>query len=282
VKLTEKIGLFYLKQSIRTLAIFSPAVAAAKAFRVFCTPLRHQEKQPSVLFDKAEKLQVEVDGMHLRGYRWNTGGSKKILILHGMHSSARNFERYVNPLVDKGMEVMAFDAPAHGYSDGNQVTVVQYREMIAKIYSSYGPIDGFLSHSFGGLAICLTFEILPPIPETKLVLIAPATETVTAIDHYFSFLGLNGKVRELFDDIIFEKGGQRPDWYSVKRAIPKINAKILWFQDTKDDITPMTDMQAVMDADHPNIEFVITENWGHRRIYREQSVIDRSVEFLVS
>lgn len=282
MKLTEKIALFYLKQHIRILAIFSPAGAAAMAFRVFCTPLRQQDKRPSKVFDEAEKLQVEVDGMHLRGYRFNAGGRKKILILHGMHSSARNFERYVQPLVAKGMEVLAFDAPAHGYSDGKQVTVVQYREMIAKIYSTYGPIDGFLSHSFGGLAISLSFEILPPMPESRLVLIAPATETVTAINHYFGFLGLSEKVRQIFDNIIFEKGGRRPDWYSVKRAIPDIKAKILWFHDTKDEVTPMTDMQAIIDADYPNIEFVITENWGHRRIYREQSVIDRSVDFLVS
>lgn len=282
MKLTEKIGLFYLKLSIRFLAIFSPEAAAAKAFKVFCTPLRQQEKKISALFDAAEKLQVSVEDLSLRGYRWNKGGEKKILILHGMHSSARNFERYVKPLVDRGMEVMAFDAPAHGDSDGSQVTVIQYREMVAQIFSTYGPMDGFLSHSFGGLAISLSFEIIPEIAKTKLVLIAPATETVTAINHYFQFLGLNGKVREYFDNIILEKGGQPPSWYSVNRVIPYIKAKILWFQDTMDDVTPMKDMKPIMEAHYPNIEFVITENWGHRRIYREQSVIDRSVEFLAS
>lgn len=282
MKYTEKLGLFFLRQSIRTLAIFSPSAAAAMAFRVFCTPLRQRDKKPSVIFDKAEKLTVEVEGMTLRGYRWNKGGRQKILILHGMHSSSRNFERYVKPLVDKDMEVMAFDAPAHGYSDGSQVTVMQYREMVAHIFEAYGPIDGYLSHSFGGLAITLSFEILPPGPESKVVLIAPATETVTAIDIFFSFLGLKEKVRKLFDGIIIEKGGHSPDWYSVKRVISKINARILWFQDTNDEVTPMNDMKSIIDAAYPNIEFVITENWGHRRIYREQSVIDRSVEFLAS
>jgi hypothetical protein len=36
----------------------------------------------------------------------------------------------------------------------------------------------------------------------------------------------------------------------------------------------------VKEDNHPNIEFVITKGLGHRRIYRENKVVRRIVEFL--
>lgn len=264
------------------MALFSTKAAASRAFRIFCTPFKAQRTVSSVLAQHAEPLQVSVENKVANGLRWNKGGRKKALLLHGMHSSSRNFERYVEPLVEKGFEVLAFDAPGHGHSEGKQITVLQYRKMIAEIYNNYGPIDAYLAHSFGGLAISLALESIPHDQNTRVVLIAPATETVTAIDQFFGFLGMNGKVREEFDQIIVDRGGQAPSWYSVKRAIPSIRGQILWFHDKNDDVTPLEDVQPIIDKRLPNIEFVITENWGHRRIYREQKVINQAVSFMAS
>ena len=72
---------------------------------------------------------------------------------------------------------MAFDAPAHGYSDGKMVNAVIYSMMIREIASIYGMPDGFIAHSFGGIALSLALENLPHSIDTRVVLIAPATET---------------------------------------------------------------------------------------------------------
>jgi pimeloyl-ACP methyl ester carboxylesterase len=264
------------------MAAVSPKAAAAYAFRIFCTPLKGRTRSRTILAQHGEPLQVTVDNKLAKGLRWNKGGAKKALLLHGMHSSSRNFERYVEPLVEKGFEVIAFDAPAHGDSEGKQITVLQYRKMIAEIFNAFGPIDAYLAHSFGGLATTLALENIPHGSETRVVLIAPATETVTAVDQFFNFLGLNGKLRLEFDQIILERGGQPTNWYSVKRAMAAIHASILWFHDKDDDVTPLSDVQPIIDKKYSNVEFVITENWGHRRIYREQKVINQAVKFLAS
>ena len=70
-------------------------------------------------------------------------------------------------------------------------------------------------HSFGGLAISLALEGIPHSHKMKLVLIAPATETSTAVDLLFRILKLNGSVRKEFDSIIVEAGGKPVSWYSV-------------------------------------------------------------------
>jgi hypothetical protein len=58
-------------------------------------------------------------------------------------------------------------------------------------------------------------------------LIAPATETPTAIDSFFSFLDLPKTIRPQFDDCIERMGGQLPGWFSISRAAANIAAQIL-------------------------------------------------------
>jgi pimeloyl-ACP methyl ester carboxylesterase len=203
------------------------------------------------------------------------------MLLHGFSSSAFNFFKYVQPLENKGYEVLAFDAPAHGESEGSTVNAVEYSEMIKKVIELYGPVDAFIGHSFGGIAICLAMEQLAHDANTKIVLIAPATETVTAIDGAFNMLGIrNNTIRQEFDKIIFETSGKEVSWYSIRRAMNHISASVLWIHDEDDDITPLSDALQVKADGHPNIRFLITKGLGHRKIYRDEDTVNAIVKFL--
>ena len=119
-----------------------------------------------------------------------------------------------------------------------------------------------------------------PNREIKLVLIAPATETTTAIDSFFKFLHLNNSIRKEFDELILEKGGKQPAEYSIRRAMEHIQGSVLWIHDEEDQMTPLSDALKIKEADHNNIEFMITKGFGHRRIYRENVVMKRILDFL--
>ena len=197
------------------------------------------------------------------------------MIVHGFESSSKNFDRYVMPLVKRGCEVIAFDAPAHGLSDGKLVNLPMYIKTIQQIYNLYGPVQGFLSHSFGGLAVTHFLETIPHDATMKVVLIAPATESASAIDSFFKILDLGVDIRREFEQLIFDKGGVWSDHYSIRRAIKNIKAQVLWFHDEDDDLTPLVDALKVKADNHPNVEFVITRGFGHRKIYRENMVVKR-------
>ena len=263
------------------LGLFSSKKAAEKAFQLFCTPQRKSGKKVSPVFEKAEKLSLSVHDMKVVGYRWNRhSGSKKCLVIHGFESSARNFDRYISLMIDKGYEVLAFDAPAHGESEGKQINVLIYKNMLESIYTNFGPIDAFIAHSFGGLAISLALEELPHNENTKVVLIAPATETSSSVDMLFHILQLNGEIRKEFDKLIADVGKKPLGWYSISRALSNIKAKLLWVHDEEDAVTPFQDVKPIMEKKPPHVEFFITKGWGHRRIYREEKVVSRIVEFL--
>jgi pimeloyl-ACP methyl ester carboxylesterase len=278
--LPKRLVLKYVRAKFKLLASISKRKAAKKAFELFCTPQLRTKKELPPVFKKSEKIEFPFRGNMIRGYRWNSSSDKKALILHGFESSVVNFDKYISGLIQKGYEVLAFDAPAHGQSTGKTINAVVYKDLVLHIWNQYGPIDAFVTHSFGGLALCLALEEIPHSSSTKIVLIAPAAETTTAIDNFFKLLQLDSGTRKEFNAIINEQGGEPPEWFSVSRVAPKLKGQVLFLQDKDDYMTPLSDVKPIMDKSYPNFQFVISEGLGHRRIYRDEQSLNKVMEFL--
>lgn len=281
MKLTQKIAVRYIRARFKVLAALSKKKAATKAFALFCTPMSRNKRELPPVFLQAEKLSFQFQSNLIAGYRWNKGGTRKALVLHGFESSVINFDKYVKGLIQKNYEVLAFDAPAHGRSAGKQINALVYSEMIREIQNTYGPFQSYMAHSFGGLALTMALAETSPQPGTRIVLIAPATETSTAIDQFFHFLRINDpEMRHEFENIIQSFNGSPVSWYSIPRALKNIRAEILWLHDNGDPVTPVKDVLPVKEENHPNIRFVFTEGLGHSRIYRDAAVRKQVIDFL--
>jgi len=280
MKLVQRLALGYVRIKFILLSSISNKKEAEKAFDLFCTPQQRHKKPLPKIFEEGEKLHFTMNDLIIRGWRWNHPAERKVLILHGFESSVTNFDRYIKPLVKKGYEVLAFDAPAHGRSSGKMITAPLYKETIKHIHKLYGPVQSFMAHSFGGLAISLALEEISHTADYRLVLVAPATETTTAIDSFFQFLQLDSSVRREFEKVIIKKGGVSAASYSIKRALKHIRAKVRWFHDEEDDTTPLSDVLRVKAENYPNVEFVISKGLGHRKIYRDNKVARSIVDFL--
>lgn len=280
MKLVQRLSLYYVRKKLRVLAALSKRRAARAAFELFCTPQRRVDKPLPAIFLKAEQLSFLFAGETVRGFRWNHPAPKKALILHGFESGVVNFDGYVRPLTEKGYEVLAFDAPAHGQSSGKTINVLLYKNMIEHICALYGPVNSFLAHSLGGLSAALALEAMPHDAQTKLVLIAPATETTRAMKHFFQIVQLDESVRDSFNALIFQIGKQPPEWYSVNRAADHLQAQVLFIQDEDDQMTPLADVQPLINKHLPNFRFHITKGLGHRRIYRDAQIKKEIIDFL--
>jgi len=280
MKLAQKLAVNYVRARLNMLAVVSPARAAQKAYKLFSTPQYRSRKAFPEIFQKAEKIEFVQKGKRIKGFRWNKGGAPRLLILHGYESSCRKFDHHISRAVKKGCEVLAFDAPAHGSSEGSEITLPDYVEMIENVEKQFGMPEVFICHSFGGIAAAHYLEKTDHDQRTKLILIAPATETTTAIDGFFRFLQLNGKVRKEFDRHIHHLSGQWPSHFSINRAMKRIKASVLWIHDEEDLTTPIQDVHRVMEKGYPNIEFMITSGLGHNRIYRDNHVKRKIFSFL--
>ncbi|WP_255154041.1 alpha/beta hydrolase [Ferruginibacter sp. HRS2-29] len=262
------------------MSLISKRLAGKAAFKVFCTPFPAANNNKNSIFNSGESLEFTVNNTLVKGFRFNKGGSKRLLILHGFSSTCRNFHWYITTFIQKGYEVLAFDAPAHGASSGRQVNALDYSAMIQETNRLYGPFNGYMAHSFGGISVSLALEQIPHNEMTKLALIAPATETVSAIDDAFIMLRLKSeRIKNALKDEIFILSGHKAEWFSIRRAMKNITADVLWIHDEDDDVTPLRDALKVKEDAHANVRFVITTTLGHRKIYRDEAVKKQVVDF---
>lgn len=281
MKFKKKIAIGYIRTKFKMMTALSKRMAAEKAFELFCTPFDRSNGKLPAIFEQAERLHFSIYGKKVYGFGWNRHQPHKVLILHGFGSAAYKFHQYISPLIDKGYGVLAFDAPAHGISEGTSINAIEYCHMIEQVCGLYGPVKGFLAHSFGCIALSLALEKMTHGPDTRIVFIAPATETSSAVEAAFKMLQIKDEqVKKEFDNIIYEKGGQKTEWYSIRRAMRNINASVLWFHDEEDDVTPCNDALKVKDENFPNIRFVITRGLGHRKIYSDSSIRKQVLAFL--
>ena len=282
MNIKQILALRYIRARLNILSLVSPRKAAIKAFRFFCTPRQRVVKKGSALFEGGEHLSFRIDKHTIRGHRWLPAypPSKRVLIAHGFESASRNFESYIGILLQKGYEVVAFDAPAHGRSGGRRILLPDYVRVLRTIEQNYGPFDSYMGHSLGGLAVALFLENTPHTANTRLVLIAPAVETTTAVAAFVQILQLSPEVSKEMDHYVQEISGHPFAWYSLRRALGHIQARILYLQDEEDRITPLKEARLVQQDGHPNIRFLFTKGLGHRKIYKDEAIMDKIVSFL--
>ncbi len=282
MKLAQRLVIGYYKTKLRTIGLVSARKAAEEAFNIFCTPYDKGDKakMPPV-FREAERLEVDLNGQTIRGFRWHPAhpNGRKALIVHGFSSYSYKFEKYVPLLLQSGFEVLAFDAPGHGLSEGKHINALIYSKALLAIDAKYGPIHCYMAHSLGGLATSLTLEQLSPTIERKVALIAPATETKTAIAGFFKLFKVKEPVQQEFEGLVLEIAGKDMNHFSVTRAVQQYQYPILWIHDHQDMICPFKDTLPIRTLQLPHIQFVETQGLGHNKIYRDRHVMKQVIDF---
>ncbi len=261
----------------------SPRKAAEQAFSVFCTPYSKGVKQKEpVIFHKAIRHSLSFEGLNTKGFQWipDEPNGQKLLIIHGFSSYSYKFEKYIQPLLKEGFEVLAFDAPAHGLSEGKMINAFVYMRFLQAIEQRMGPVNGFIAHSLGGLATSLFIEQMDRTAGRKLVLIAPATETRSAMKAFYSMFRIKEPVQVEFEQMIQEMTGRPVDYFSIKRVVQSVQLPILWIHDRGDRICPYNDTIPIQSMQLPYIYFKITEGLGHNKIYRDKQVMSTIFDFL--
>ncbi|WP_460766732.1 alpha/beta hydrolase [Niabella terrae] len=270
----------YFRMEIQFLARLSKRKAADRAFQIFCTPYTRMRADPA-LYRDAIPIRYRFGNKTVEGYRWHPEGQKKILIAHGFRSASANFVSLARQLVEKGYQVLAFDAPAHGSSAGRQLNALQYKEFIGALIRDFGPFDAYLSHSFDGLATAMNLAEMPHSAAVRAVFIAPAANSRVLTEVFFRELRIQDPlVQQYFYENIRRLSGRDIDWFSLQRCAGAIAARVLWVHDHDDDLTPVKDALELRQAALPNFSFILTRGLGHRRIYRDPHTIAAVLDFL--
>ena len=282
MKLKQRIVLGYLRLKLKLLETVNLEAAARAAFTLLCTPYtRKRIYTPPPIFEMGVQQSFVFQGHKIHGRYWKTDAfnGRTILICHGFDSASYKFAHYIQPLLNLGFKIIAFDAPAHGLSEGKTINVLIYRNFILEVVKLYGPIDGIMAHSFGGTAAALAAEQMPPGMLKRLILIAPATETTRSISDFCRILHISERLQKAMEQLIVSIGGQPVSWYSVNRIVQSVHTPTLWLHDEMDTITPYTDMAHLQDLNLSHLSITITKGLGHS-LYNNNDIAHKIINFM--
>lgn len=259
------------------------AICPPLAYRFFATlfftPLKYQATEKERKAETfGEKFSVTAAGKKIQCYRWGNS-DKSVVVVHGWAGRATQFRRFVKPFINAGYQVIGFDGPAHGQSEGKRTTIVEFEETLKKVYEKIGMPEAIIAHSFGGGAVL--FAAKNGLPVKKIINIASPTIGDKIIDTYLKAIGGSEKTKAFFKKFIQQKYGKPFEEFTASHIIKQIiqPVEVLLVHDEDDKEVSMEHPLELL-RQYPSARLLKTKGLGHTRILKDDRVIDEIVTFV--
>lgn len=270
--ITRMLGLY-----LDVLAILSPRTAATKGFLLFCrpfrTPITVKQKE---FFNSSEKFNLQHEDFFIQGYRWGQG-EKKILFLHGWQSHTYRWKAYIEALPKNEYTVYALDAPGHGLSSGNFLSVPLYSSLIEQFISELGNVHTVISHSLGSFSLLYTFHRLPELQIDRLILMAPPGEAKDFVSIFRKTLNISDRTLKLILDQFVSRYNVLPDYFSAAKFASAVPVKGLIIHDELDMEAPYH-YTAQLKKAWKNSRVLTTTGLGHN--LKSTSIVKEVLDFI--
>lgn len=277
-KLLKKNLPFFYGAYFNGLSYFSKSLAAKKAFDTFCKVRKGKVLPHQASFlDQAKKEKELVEGHEIQSYHWEGPGTT-VLLVHGWESNSFRWRNLIRYLRENKFNILAFDAPAHGYSSGEYLHVPLYSECVLHMLRKHRPAH-VVAHSVGAMTTLYTQYRYPENSVEKIVTIGSPSEFHEIMEQFRRLLNLNPRVMHALDELVMDRFGFRVREFSASAFARTIDRKGLIFHDKLDTIAPFHASEQVHSQWHGSI-LVSTEGLGHSM--HQDAVNKKIVDFLIS
>ncbi len=253
----------------------------------FCAPAVDAESEiDRKLTRSAEQYDVPFEGQILKAYTWGEG--KTILMVHGWGSRASHLAFLGRSIAKSGFRVIAFDGPAHGNSefkgDYPRSSLPEFCRAIFHISNHFGPIYGYVGHSFGGTAAAFTACGQANlsgyrVEVEKLVLISSPSGIDAMVSHYCRNYKLPEGAQEAVIVQLEKEFPLKARDYEIKDALRKFNGDVLVVHDVDDQEVFIEEARQMVEG-HEHVTLIETRGEGHRKILASRSLIKIVKSFL--
>lgn len=259
----------------------APRLTAKIAYGAFFTrPFKHKPLPSDLdLIGKAQIIDTIFEHKRMRGYIWGDG-QKTVLLAHGWSSHALTMRKFIPLLLECGFRVVAFDAPAHGNSEGIHTTGIQYRRFLNELLLKYEPY-AIIAHSLGG--ICALCELVTTsIQVEKVVTLAvPITSTIM-VSQFLTQARLHHHAHPYFDNYVGRKLGVDHSQFDLCQMYPNgIDYQGMIVHDTKDNLIPFTESIKLAKI-WPKATVLTTNGLDHSGILKDKNVVKTIVDYISS
>ena len=244
-------------------------------------PLRLQQEQ---LLSEAEKFTVTIydeyftkKDLQINGFKWGNG-KYRVLITHGWGSKAADFTEMITALREnKDLEIIAYDAPASGSSEGELSNLLLFVKAAKAVIQKTGAPNVVIGHSFGAIANVMALNDLGITP-SLLISLTPFILLQENFIKTMTAAGVPANAQEAFLQDFNDHYGVPASYYNMPDMY-KFDSKLNhWLAyDEHDMILPYTYLKDFLNA-HPTIRTHNYANAGHERIIKSVQVISDMVE----
>jgi pimeloyl-ACP methyl ester carboxylesterase len=268
-----------LRRFYRMATWLSPRLAARLALLLFITPSRSAPTpaQRAVL-RRAERIRMRYGFHWLQVYRWG-GSGPTVLLAHGWSSRAARLAPFVEPFVQAGFQVIAFDAPGHGASSGIHSDVMLYRQALRLVLERLAPIHAIVGHSLGARAAMVLLASSPCRDVRALALVAMPPDVRYMFEEFQLALDLRADVRALLVQQFERLFGAPPEEHCAERHASCVSAPVLVLHDCDDDVAPVTHAEAVA-RQLRHATLVLTRRLNHCGVLADSQSIAAVVGFI--
>ncbi len=235
----------------------------------------------------SDRMEFPFEGDRLPGYGWGEG--RTVLLLHGWGSRASHLAHIARAIARAGFRTVAFDAPAHTSSTGRELkkttsSMFEYGRAVSAVAKALGPLYAVVGHSLGAISsvFCTAgFKMFADhrISADAMALLSIAPSLADILSSFCRQHGLNEVEGVELKESLEEGFSFSVEDYEVQRALPAVEAKLLFVHDTRDEEFPIDGIRALHRA-FPATKLFETEGSGHQKILMNRAMLRRVLEFL--
>ncbi len=267
----------WLKKVFGILEYLSPFLTSRLATYLFFTPIRFKSPiSENTLYKSAEKSYLKYKKKKVQIYQW--GNSKQaVLLVHGWAGRATQIAQLAKPLIASGYKIYAFDAPAHGRSEGKQTNLMEFTELIQKLTAMHPEIKAIIGHSMGGTASINA--LVQGVKTDKCVIIGTPAYTEWILTAFCEQIQVSTKVEILMKAYIERKFNRTFKDLNNSSMVKDITSEGLIIH-CEDDIDAPVEDASIIHKNWKNSTLVLTKGLGHRRILKNKAIAQSIIDFL--
>lgn len=265
-----------LRRGLRWARALSPDLAARMAYEVFTTPRRHtRPAREREILASAEPLFLG-DGS-IRAWTWGSG--PVVALVHGWEGRGAQLGAFVEPLVARGFQVVTFDAPGHGDSEGRHSSLLDFADAVLALGRRVGPLHAVIAHSMGAPSV--TVALARGLSAERVAFIAPPSSVRDRLETFVDFLELPRSVAGDLGERMERRYGVSPAAIEVSALAPGMTAPLLLVHDA-DDVEVPAWHSAEYARYWPTARVKTVSGLGHRKILRDPQVVSAVVDHVAA
>ena len=259
-------------------AVLFPELAGAWAERLFLTPPRQGGVAAALDLIDARSSFIEHKGRQIATWRWGSRDAPLVVLAHGWGGHAAQMRAFVFPLLSAGYQVVAYDQPAHGASEGKLTGLPDFADVLAEVSWHYGSAYGFIGHSLAAAAAGLALATRKVRLE-KVVLVSPPSDLVGYSRRFARWHWMPEPVRRAMQSAIEDRYGVLWENLEVARLAPRLSTPALVIHDRDDRWVPWTQGAHVAHL-WPGARLFTTDGLGHGRILSSEITTRAAADFI--